>query len=455
VLILAWTLFAFGAVYPWSSRIGAAATVLLFLALVPSLISRESIFGRSTWPVDTALAVFLAYGWFQYVPLPPGVVNALSPASDAFYRSVIIAGFDPDAWRPITLAPTGTIDALFCYTAAVLFFWIVREGVGGTGSRLIVRATTIMGALSVLLAVLEPLLFPNGKVYGFWQPVYAEANPMGPIISRNHFAAWMLLAAPLAAGYLVMHAHLIATTTRRERVLVRVLSDLRAFWITAGAALMVVGVLFSQSRAGLIGLSAASVAGLTGAWRGLGGRGRVGVTTLAVFLAVAAWLVSNPANVMRRFEKAATDQIGGRSEIWRATTSMSSQYRLTGVGLGAYEGAMPVYQPSPRRTIFNHAHSQYLQLWAETGVTGTLIALAILITGARLLSRRLSRDRSALASLRGGAAAALIGFAVQCIWETPLVTPALLWLLAAVAGIATHRTIAQETAPAPDDGAGA
>ena len=41
--------------------------------------------------------------------------------------------------------------------------------------------------------------------------------------------------------------------------------------------------------------------------------------------------------------------------------------------------------------------------------------------------------------IREAALAGIFGLAVQSMWETPLVTPAVLILLAAAAGIAVHR----------------
>lgn len=118
---------------------------------------------------------------------------------------------------------------------------------------------------------------------------------------------------------------------------------------------------------------------------------------------------------------------------------MAGKYRLTGVGLGAYEGAMPAYQEQPVVILFNHAHSQYLQWWAEGGLIGTLIAAALFVAGWRLFARRRRRDRGPLVHLREGALAGIVGLAVQSVWETPLVTPAVLWLLAAAAALATER----------------
>jgi len=434
VLILAWTLFAFGAVYPWASRPAAIASVLLFL------FARPSLFRDSTWIVDGAVILLLGYGWLQCVPLPGALVTALTPASVTFHQQLSIALFDPDAWRPLSLAPSASIEAMMNLTGAALFYWTLRESSGHAGARVLSRSLAVMGAIAVLMAVLQPLLFPNGKVYGFWSPVYIEAHPVGPIISRNHFASWMVLAAPITIGYLLTHGSTYWVGSTRVKASVRMLTDTRALWVASCAALMGIGVLFSQSRAGLFGLLAAAIVGLFNSQQHLGRRGRVGIIAASLVFAASAWFLANPSNgVMKRLQASQTSDWGGRPAIWQATIGMAMKYPLTGIGLGAYEGAMPAYQQPPVTIMFNHAHSQYLQWWAEGGIVGALIGVAVLIAAFRLFVRRRGRNLGALVHLREGALAGIIGLAVQSIWETPLVTPAILWLAAAAAAIATER----------------
>jgi capsular exopolysaccharide synthesis family protein len=434
VLIVAWTLFAFGAVYPWASRPAAAATLLLFL------FSRPTLFRDSTWAVDGAIVALLAYGWLQCLPLPGALVNVLSPASAAFHQRLSLTPFDPAAWRAVSLAPSASIEAMINLSAAALFYWTIREANGHAGARIFTRSLALMGAVAVLLAILQPVLFPNGKVYGFWSPIYIEAHPVGPIISRNHFASWMLLAAPITIGYLLTHARTYWVGSTRVKASIRMLSDARALWIATCSVLMIIGVIFSQSRAGLIGLGATALAGIAGSRQHLGRRGRAGLLAASLIFGAIAWMVANPANgVLRKIQAGQGDDWGGRPAIWRATISMASQYPLLGVGLGAYEGAMPAYQKPPVVILFNHAHSQYLQWLSEGGAIGVLIGIALFVSGFRLFARRRGKDLGPLVHLREGALAGIVGLAVQSIWETPLVTPAILWLLAAAAALATER----------------
>jgi O-antigen ligase len=189
----------------------------------------------------------------------------------------------------------------------------------------------------------------------------------------------------------------------------------------------------------LIGITAAGIAGIAITRRHLGRGARTGVAAASIVLAVIAWMLANPSNgVLRRIQTSEHDDWGGRPAIWRATTAMAARYPLTGVGVGAYEGAMPAYQPPPVVILFNHAHSQYLQLWAEGGIIGVLIITVLAAAGIRLFAARHQHDHGPLVHLREGAIVGIVGLAVQSFWETPLVTPAILWLLAAAAALATE-----------------
>lgn len=430
-LILAGTLFVFGAVYPWVSRPAAAITLLLFV------IARPRLFRDRTFAVDISIIAILAFCWLQLPPLPPNIVNALSPASDAFHRAVDLVPFNPLAWRPLSLAPGATLESLLVLTAAAMFYWVTRDSLGTSGSRFLARSIAFTGSACVVFAALSPAMYPNGLIYGFWHPLDIHTEPVGPIISRNHFAAWMLIAAPIVGGYLAARArtHWLAHTVKESSL--RALTDSRAFFIVGATALISGGVLISKSRAGLIGLSVGTGFALVGGWRQFGRRGRVGLVSLIVGLMFGALMISNPARVVNRLGDSGDDSWGGRPMIWGLTRTLIATYPLTGVGLGAYEGAMPLYQPPPRGFMINHAHNQYLEVAAEGGIPGVLLFLTALVMVVRLHIRRQRHDRSAQRYLRSGAIVGLLGLAVQSIWETPLLTPAVLWLAAAAAGLAT------------------
>src|SRR5439155_13403265 len=162
------------------------------------------------------------------------------------------------------------------------------------------------------------------------------------------------------------------------------------------------------------------------------------IVGLAAMIAVGAAYANFDA-LADRVGDALTNGIAGRRAIWRETWGMLKAFPATGVGLGAYERGMLVYQTSPRQDFyFNHAHNEYLQLAAEGGTLLAVPVVIAVVAGVGVVRRRLREDRSAAFWIRAGAASGLMAVAVQSVWETGLRMPANAVLFALLAAIATH-----------------
>ena len=108
----------------------------------------------------------------------------------------------PDAastWRPLSLDPPATVLALALIAASALMFWCCRH-LSGRGQALgLVQIVALVGLAGAIAAIAQRAVDPT-RIYGLWLPVDAGARPFGPFVNRNHFATWLLLALPLAAG---------------------------------------------------------------------------------------------------------------------------------------------------------------------------------------------------------------------------------------------------------------
>jgi O-antigen ligase len=186
-----------------------------------------------------------------------------------------------------------------------------------------------------------------------------------------------------------------------------------------------------------------------GAAAGLAGfmwlaRRRMARTGMGWLVAIAATIVAAAATfaswsaLTTRVEETISVGLGGRREIWDTTLAMAAEFRLTGVGVGAYERAMTVYQRQPHVFYFNHAHNEYLQMLAEGGVMLAVPAVLAAAGAAWRIWRALDADRSAIFWIRAGAASGLLAVAVQSIWDTGLRVPASAVLFSMLAGLALH-----------------
>ena len=140
------------------------------------------------------------------------------------------------------------------------------------------------------------------------------------------------------------------------------------------------GILASLSRSGVLSLAIAMAVFMLLARTRLG---RTRLTLLAaavgVLLIAAGTYVNLPA-LLGRMNEAWPSGMGGRLAVWRETWPIVRDFAVTGVGVGAFERAMLVYQESNRLLFFNHAHNEFLQIVAEGGVPlgiGALVVLTI------------------------------------------------------------------------------
>jgi O-antigen ligase len=122
---------------------------------------------------------------------------------------------------------------------------------------------------------------------------------------------------------------------------------------------------------------------------------------------------------------------------------MVRDFAATGVGVGAYERAMLVYQQGNRLLFFNHAHNEFLQLVAEGGVLMGIATTAVLVSAAKTAVSNLRADRSPVFWVRAGAACGMLGITCQSLWDTPLRMPANAVLFALVAAVALHKKVGE------------
>jgi len=261
-------------------------------------------------------------------------------------------------------------------------------------------------------------------------------------VNRNHFATWVLMACPLAAGYVA--AALGARKSSRGLVakFVTLLKGIgtSTVWVGVAGVVMAIALVRSTSRSGLTAFGASLVGG---AWLARGRlTRRTGVLALVAVLAIAAIIAAyvNAQPLFSRLEETLAVGAGGRPLIWRETLRVIRDFPLAGTGLGSYQTAMLVYQQSDRDAFINQAHNQYLHLMAEGGVLLTVPVVLTVVAFIRLFRTRLAQDTSSAACLRIGGATAMLAVAVQGFWETGLRIPANGLLFAVAAAVAVCRS---------------
>jgi O-antigen ligase len=199
------------------------------------------------------------------------------------------------------------------------------------------------------------------------------------------------------------------------------------------------GLLASMSRAGILGGGIGLVAFIALSRQRVGGRrGMLWMIGGLAVLVVSASAYANIGSLMLRLQETTEQGEWGRPAIWRDSWRMAADFRLTGVGAGAFQRAMLAYQQGSRLFFFNHAHNEYLQLLAEGGLLIAVPAALVVLTAGWLMFRALRADRTPIFWVRAGAMCGVVAVAVQSVWDTGLRTPANGVLFAVIVAIAVH-----------------
>lgn len=410
------------------------AYALAIAAGVLALAIRPGVAQRGWRWLDLALLAYALVVAAALVPLPPGVRLALSPASRVIDVTLQLGEAPSDAIRPLSIDPSATRVSLALTIATILLFWCARAAFARGGVRLCARGIAALGLALAAVGIAQHLTAPRLL---YWTFPTRSANPFGPFMNHSDFATWLVMALPLTAGYSIARWESRSPRGGPAAGLADAF-DNTAMWLTTAIGLMAAALVVGLSRSGLI----AGGAGLGAVWAVSAARmrGPARAWLLAGFVAIAAVAAAyaNANAVAGRVSETIALGLGGRSAIWRETWPMIRDFRLTGVGPGAYERGMIVYQQSPRVVYFNHAHNEYIQIAAEGGLLLVVPALVVSAAAAWRLRRSLRADRSAIYWVRAGAAGGLIAVAVQGLWETGLRVPANGLLFAALAAIALY-----------------
>ncbi len=426
------TPLAFGTVEPWSIALAEVGIYAMALVWGLAMVSGGEIRIERT-AMNLCWLLVLIFGLLQVIPLPLQVIRIISPKAAALYPQM---GFDSHlaaSWHTLSLVPHATRQALVRLLALALLFWVAvnhlqtREQVDR-----IVRVVMATGFGLALFGIIQHFA-GNGKLY--WVRELTQGGSIfGPYVNRNHFAGYMEMVIPLTIGYIVANRRPISDgrvpapkrgVGWRSRLLnwgtPQASRSLLAFF---GGLIMSVALLLTGSRAGLLSFfcSILFMAFLLSAKR-LRSRRLWGMLAsfVALGLTYALWL--NSDRVLQTFAILwrGTDDpsFHGRILVWQDTLRLGHDFRWSGTGLDTYIWAFPLYkQPLLGQDVYDYAHNDYLQAFAEGGLPLIAIfALAILWGGTQLLNAWSEHEGSHAQGIGLGLLAGLVAMLVHSAYD--------------------------------------
>ena len=190
----------------------------------------------------------------------------------------------------------------------------------------------------------------------------------GTFLNRNYFAGYLLMVIPLSIGFLFSRE---AAQQRRFRGWRHRLSSLdgKTLLIAFGVILMILGLVLSASRMGIVSLLL-SFSLISILFRNPHGRQRVSrvpVVILGLAVLWAAW-IGLDAVISRFFTT--SEGLESRWMIWVNTFGIFKDFPLLGSGLGTFTEVFSMYRSFHVVGLHTHAENDFLQLASEVGVVG-------------------------------------------------------------------------------------
>ncbi len=399
IFILIFAPLAYGTTGPVAMMIVQAVVFCGLLWVVVEALRGRGKFYRPPGLLPLGLlGVFMA---LQAIPLPAGLLEIVSPAAYQRYTETVWL-LQPDVWMPVSVSLERTLASLFFYLTCVGLYLLATQCLAdATQLKKTVRIVTTFAGLYALVAILEALV-SNGRILWVLMPWPDYAGkPFGTYVNGNHFAGLMAMLLPLCFMLYLVDKPAALYGDWKER-LIDYCSDPRmGKHLMAGSAalLSATGVFLSLSRGGIISmLGAMLILCLLLLWRKQYRRQAlilIGfIVVLFFFVGLFGWEA-----IFERFARIRNlqgDLSDGRLSYWADCLALFKDFPLFGSGFGSFIDSYAGYQTLfQSQSVVDHAHNDYVELLAEAGLTGLILAawaaLQVLRDSWQAFGRRRSR----------------------------------------------------------------
>jgi O-antigen ligase len=433
LVILATVPVIYAAVQTWVWAWYVAAVFATFLSAYwrKKIQFRDNGFG-AVWVVY----LFLAWTFFQTLPLPAAWLAQLSPfRANLLDNARDLAGVK-DLWPSMAYVHRIALEQWILWVGAFVLAVLVAAACRDRDFLTTLAVMLlVVGGLEALYGLVQALV-PTTGVLGYDKTGMGDAR--GTFINRNHFAGMVEMIWPVGLGYLLS----LSPWAQKIRLKHLINSDYfnRQLLIALALVVMFLAVIISRSRGGIVGLSlgflafmgvmAFSGAGLRkGFWIGTG----IGAFLLLVYGSQIGF-----GTVVARFLE--INENVGRLDKWRDAWLIVLQHPF-GVGPGNYQVIEPLFQIHVKvEALSVHTHNDYLQLLVETGWPGFFLLMGgflyVLVRGFVAL-RRMYRTAgySTRFFVAAGAWSGLVSLAWHSAFDFNLQIPANLFYFAMLVGV--------------------
>ncbi len=275
----------------------------------------------------------------------------------------------------------------------VFFFLLCRAACHDQNSLRFISASLFLLAGAEAAYGLLNLLSGNEHLLFYKRWAYPD-SATGTLVSRNHFAFLMEMLLPLAFAATISDAGPFGRGDLRPAE-----AGARRVVVSACTVLCALALFFSGSRMGISSfMLSLLLVNAMDYWvrpprQNSNGAARLMIAIVApAVLAIAAFIGLDP--LFERFLRIPRHFEAGRLPVWQATIAMITDAPLWGHGWGSFGELIKAYRPAPTGLSYAHAHNEYLQIAAESGIAGLAVTLWMLYAFVAALGRSLRRNLS-------------------------------------------------------------
>jgi len=280
--------------------------------------------------------------------------------------------------------------------------------------------------------------FTSGSEIYWLSDLKIEGDPFGPYVNRNHFAGFVELTLPIGLALMAFHG------VRRDLVPLATLLTI----------VPISALVLSASRAGIIGFGLevgilVLLARSRHVWQGR--RATVAAIVALAALALIAWVGTGRA--VAKFSTLSVHDVSlsRRVSMFRGAAHIFFDHPIKGCGLGTLVDVFPGYENAYDGRVVDHAHDDYIEALAETGLLGGLCGVAFLWALWREGRKSFQAEQGRFSrGLHAGAIMAVCGLLLHSFADFNLQIPsnALLFLLQAY--LVTSPPLPSDVGGSPD-----
>jgi O-antigen ligase/Tfp pilus assembly protein PilF len=378
--LLVFTPLAFGSVHIWAYSISEILVFALStLWCIKIIITPGYALDKRLLPLAIASAVFLLLGFLSMIPLPREVIKILSPSAHDLYSHVINNYTDINTSvhivQPLSIVSHLTLKSLLKTSSYMLLFFSAAHELRNT--KRVNRIFILIIALGLFESYYGLSLFVQQKLKIFSFKRGPALGAWGTYVNKNHFAGYLGMTALLGTGYLfasIPSTKNMGTIKNYISNLFKSSASVKHILIIISIVLMALAVAFSNSRMGILALLLSFALLISVLARRQ--RKAKSIILSGFILTLSASIIYMSSDVLKyRLLNIVSDMKSSRLMIWDKTIDLIRDYPITGSGLGTYKEIFQHYTPYGFNSVTRHAHNDYLELAAETGTIGILIAI--------------------------------------------------------------------------------